>query len=385
MRRKRGRQKLVLLAILALCGLSTGLLLVRMSPRERSVMDDLGNQQPVSAPGKAGVAVQQEAAGGGASPWQLSLRTAQRFLAWAIPGMDGWTAQEPGSMVVYQDGQGQGGLFGHYLPFLQARERLWSGVTDRTILQPEHGTQPEGGTAPGPVDPAKSTAPAPVGGAPVAAAVPVVGIYHTHDYESYISEFPGKTFSPEDEQLIASDDADHDILRVGRELFEGLGRNHVGVVWSAARHQQNGYLGAYAESRKTAQAMLKTYGTIKLLLDVHRDAGPAKIVKVGGKPVAQIDIVIGTGTKDLPEPHWQQNLAFAEQVKAVMDQMYPGLYAGEKVMVKENNDRYNQDLMPGAILFEIGSAQNSMTEALRGADLLANVLTRVIQEGKYPK
>lgn len=52
---------------------------------------------------------------------------------------------------------------------------------------------------------------------------------------------------------------------------------------------------------------------------------------------------------------------------------------------REQNDTYNQDLMPGAILMEIGDAQHRYEEAERAAHYLAEALADLIRDGKYPK
>lgn len=389
LRRKDMQRRALLFTGLMLVGVVLGLVLARPGLRARAVVgasltQELQSELRVAQASHSATSDGAPTQGGRApvrptdhaSTWGMSLATARRLIAWAIPGMSGW-GTTGSAMVVYQEGQEQGGLFQRYLPFLKPSNTRWPGGQVQpkpVVIQPSTDSPSPGGTS----QPAPVTPPPPVA---IAAKGPLVGIYHTHDYESYISEFPGKTFTPETEDLIISNDQDHDVLKVGNELAQALSRNNITTVWSNARHQANGYLGAYDESRKTATAMLKKYPSIKMLLDLHRDSGPAKLATLGGQQVAMIDIVIGKGDSTLKQPHWEKNLELANQVKATMDQMYPGLFAA---IIVKSPDTYNQDLENGAILFEIGSAQNTMEEALRGADLLANVLARIVQEGKYP-
>lgn len=214
----------------------------------------------------------------------------------------------------------------------------------------------------------------------VGGGVPLVAIYHTHDYESYISEFPGlQPETPEEWASVWTTDPERNIIRVGRELARALCERGVTVVHSPTRHAPPmGYFGAYTESRKTAQFILKEYPSIRLLLDLHRDgevprelatatvpgAGPARTA-------ARVLIVVGTGHDEAPQPNWEQNLALAREIHAALEARYPGLSRG---ISRRQGARYNQDLLPGALLFEIGSVRNGMPEALRTAQLLAEVL-----------
>lgn len=210
----------------------------------------------------------------------------------------------------------------------------------------------------------------------VAGGVPLVGIYHTHDYESYISEFPGlKPRTDEDWQLVASSDPNRSVIRVGRQLAERLCERGITVVHSPSKNAYS-YLGAYAYSRKTAQYILERFPTIQVLLDLHRDAidKAATTVEIEGRPVARIAIVLGMGDSGLPQPRWQRNLQWAEALDRAMNERYPGLSRG----ILRRKQRYNQDLLDGALLLEVGSASNSMDEALRAADLFASVLADVI-------
>jgi len=57
------------------------------------------------------------------------------------------------------------------------------------------------------------------------------------------------------------------------------------------------------------------------------------------------------------------------------DAMYPGLF--RPMLVR--NSRYNQHLAPGAMLLEIGATGNTMPEALRSVEYLANVFEKVFK------
>jgi len=55
--------------------------------------------------------------------------------------------------------------------------------------------------------------------------------------------------------------------------------------------------------------------------------------------------------------------------------MYPGLF--RPMLIR--NSRYNQHVAPGAILIEVGATGNTMPEALRSVEYLANVFEEVFK------
>ncbi|MDF2626578.1 MAG: spoIIP [Symbiobacteriaceae bacterium] len=215
----------------------------------------------------------------------------------------------------------------------------------------------------------------------VANGLPIVGIYHTHDWESYISEFPAfvpKT--PKDLDKIASENhAKRTIMGVGRTVALRLKELGVGTVYAEYTHRELGYDYAYQVSRSTAKDILKAYPSVKVLLDLHRDAawGLDLTANIGGKRVAQIRCVIGQSNAK-----WDQNKAFCDQLMHRLEQKHPGITL--PTMVKEGNI-FNQDVMRGAILLEIGGAMNQYAEADRAASYLAEALAEMIREDAYPR
>lgn len=284
-------------------------------------------------------------------------------------------------------------LFSHLLPFLQppqaavSRPAAAQGPSAGALLPPtQQDMQPWSPARPPasvPTFELPSAAPQDAAAARSLPADPLVGIYHTHDYESYVSEFPDRTFAPDELMLVISDDPERSVIRVGRALAEALQRRGITAVHSPAAHQEWGYAGAYSLSLRTARQILARYPTVAVLIDLHRDSAPRaqSVTTLNEAKVARIAIVIARGSDDLPQPGWTANLALARELVAAMDEMYPGLSRG----IIQAPARYNQHLSPGAILVEVGSAENTMDEALQAAELFADVLARVIAERRYPQ
>ncbi|HEY8346604.1 MAG TPA: stage II sporulation protein P [Symbiobacteriaceae bacterium] len=215
---------------------------------------------------------------------------------------------------------------------------------------------------------------------PVAGGQPLVGIYHTHDWESYISEFPTlKVEKPEDLLQIQSEDHTRRTVKdLGLNLALRLKEQGITTVYADATHQRLGYNYAYTASRETARQILREHPSVKILLDIHRDGawGLDTTTMVRGQRVAQVRCIIGRN-----QPRWEENKAFCDRLMERLDQMYPGMALPTRVQ----EDRYNQDLLPGAILLEIGGALNHFDEADRAVTYLSEALAALIREGAYPR
>ncbi|MPN40441.1 hypothetical protein SDC9_187978 [bioreactor metagenome] len=135
---------------------------------------------------------------------------------------------------------------------------------------------------------------------------------------------------------------------------------------------------AYGASEITAQKMVAENPSLQMIFDIHRDADKREnsTAMVNGVPAAKITIVVATGQPDLPQPHWQQNHAFAKLIDAKLNQYYPGLSKG--ILLVEW--RYNQHLHPRALLIEVGCQENSREEAERSIEFLADVVAQIIAE-----
>lgn len=209
--------------------------------------------------------------------------------------------------------------------------------------------------------PAEEAVVAPPGGEPV------VAIYNTHTGETY-------GLSDGTDRLTGKRGA---VVKVAQKIEETLEKKyHISVVRSDTIHDAS-YNSSYIESEKTVLGLIKKYPHLKILLDIHRDAGRPRqdcFIDIKGKKVARVMIVVGSDAR-MPFPHWQENLALARKLNDKMNAMYPGLSIG--IAVKEG--RYNQQYHPGAILVEIGSVKNYTVEALNAGEMVADALAAVLK------
>lgn len=198
---------------------------------------------------------------------------------------------------------------------------------------------------------------------------PTVLIYHTHATESY-TRTADDTYT--ESSAYRTLDTDHNLVSVGTRLTELLRDAGIGTVHDTALHDYPSYDGGYDNSRQTVLEALDTHENLRLVLDLHRDAAVdsggnqfSTAAEVDGQESAQILFVVGTD-----HPGWQQNMALAVKLTALLERMYPGITRG---IITRTFD-FNQDLSAGALLVEMGAAGDTRQEALVAADALANAI-----------
>lgn len=180
-----------------------------------------------------------------------------------------------------------------------------------------------------------------------------VAIYHTHSDESYVPD----SGTPSEEW--------GDIYAVGKALTEELERQGYEVVWSQNNHNPHDGQ-AYTRSRRTVAQLLRHRPVT--MLDIHRDAIPNPNeyrTAVQGEPLSQVRLVIGRQNQNQ-----NANFEYAQRIKAVADQRYPGLLKG--IFLAQGD--YNQDVGPRMILLEFGTHTTTLEESIRAARRIAEVL-----------
>ncbi|MHB8985683.1 MAG: stage II sporulation protein P [Eubacteriales bacterium] len=194
----------------------------------------------------------------------------------------------------------------------------------------------------------------------------LVCIYNTHTGETY-------SLSDGVERL---DRRQGGIVTVAAALQEALEKQGIKTARSDRINDYN-YNNSYLESEKTSRELLAANPKAAAILDVHRDSGKTReqsLVKVNGQDAAPVLLIVGSDARR-PFPAWRENYAFASELSAKMDEMYPGLSLGVRV----KDGQYNQFLHPRAVLVEIGTSKNSTEEAARSAGLFADVLADLLK------
>ena len=223
-------------------------------------------------------------------------------------------------------------------------------------------------------------------GAPLPFAVewnspePQILIMHTHATEDYRMS-SGLWFSPGDGAR--STDRSVNMCAVGRVMAETLNAAGLNTLHDETLNDYPSYTGSYANSRAVVQQYLSRYPSIRIVLDVHRDAietengsRMAPVCNVDGRQAAQVMIICGSDNGTTVQlPGWKQNLRFAAGWERAMEELYPGLTRPVLLAYRF----YNQDLTTGSLLIEIGGHGNNLNEALYAGRLAANGLIKALK------
>ncbi len=208
---------------------------------------------------------------------------------------------------------------------------------------------------------------------------PQVLIVHTHTTECYMA-YDNGTYTAADPTR--TNDPAKNMTAVGARVADRLKAAGVAVLHDTAIHDQP-YSTAYSHSKAAVERYLKEYPSIRVVLDLHRDAiyqddttHVKPTVTVGGKKAAQMMIIVGMkNTTAVPNKHTADNLAFGARLQQALHQTYAGLVRPMLLA----DARYNQQLSSGALLIEVGSDANTLEEACYSGELLGEVLADVLK------
>ena len=208
---------------------------------------------------------------------------------------------------------------------------------------------------------------------------PQVLIVHTHTTECYMSYYAGY-YNADDPTR--TEDPTQNVTAVGAALAQELQAAGIGVLHDTTLHDSPQYSGAYSRSEDTIKTYLAQYPSIRVVIDLHRDAmmydDLTKVkptATVDGQKAAQIMLVVGgTSTEDLPNAHCEANLRFGLQLQHALETAYPTLTRPLYIV----DARYNQGLLAGSLLIEVGTDANTLSEALYSARLVGRQLATLL-------
>lgn len=210
-------------------------------------------------------------------------------------------------------------------------------------------------------------------------AGPKVLIVHTHSSEAYTQE-AGWEYDESDP--LRTENADRSIIRVGDEIASVLEAHGIETLHDTALNDYPTYNGAYARMETTIERYLAEYPSIRMVLDVHRDAAADAdgeqvgfTAQIEGERCAQVMLVVGTDEGGLTHPDWEENLANALKLQAVLNRRCPGLCRNLDL----RTERFNQHETPGSLLAEFGSTGNTLREAIRAGRHFAEGLAELIE------
>lgn len=198
---------------------------------------------------------------------------------------------------------------------------------------------------------------------------PLVYIYNTHQKEEYI----GNTLTPQPTVLTAS--------YYLKEKLENLNIPTIVEetnITDILKNNNWNYDESYKASRINLEKIKNEIPSIKIFIDLHRDALPKKLstVTIDDKNYAKILFVIGK-----EHDNYQKNLEFTNSLNNIIEEKYPTLTKG--ILQKEGpgvNGIYNQDLKENIILMEVGAQENTIDEVTNTLDIISEIIKEKINE-----
>lgn len=209
-------------------------------------------------------------------------------------------------------------------------------------------------------------------------------VIHTHASEAYAPAGLDLYEASDDSR---TEDTKYNIVRVGDELCAVLEAAGLKVVHDRNIYDYPSYTGSYTRSGDAVQTWLAEYPSIRIVIDVHRDALGERgtiyktMAEEAGTVASQVMLLVGTDESGLEHPLWQQNLSLALYLQRTVSASHPTLMRPVELVPQ----RYNQHLSPGSLILEVGSSGNTLQEALAAVRLFATAaapaLTALVESG----
>lgn len=206
---------------------------------------------------------------------------------------------------------------------------------------------------------------------------PAVLIFHSHGTEAY-TPVSGEYYEEEGGEYRTTNES-YNMMSLGAELARLLNAAGIPTVHDTTYYDYPDYLASYDNARIGLQQQLEKYPTVKLVIDLHRDAAEyedgtqwSTEAIINGEKSAQVMLVMGTDSY-YNHPGWEENLSVALKLQAMMEKTHPG----STRPLDLRKQRFNQDLLPGAVIAEIGAAGNTHREAMNTVSVLAEAIIQL--------
>lgn len=200
---------------------------------------------------------------------------------------------------------------------------------------------------------------------------PLVYIYNTHPTEQY-------------QKINEPYNIDPNVVAISYYLEEKLEKMGINTIVEESNVseilQKNNwnYNQSYIASRIGLEKVKEQYPSIRIFIDLHRDALDKDLSTtiINEKSYAKILFLVG-----IDHNNYNENLEFAKSINNMIINKYPTITRG--VMESGGygvNGIYNQDVAPNIILLELGGNNNTIDEAVNTIDLIAPIIKEKINE-----
>ncbi len=210
---------------------------------------------------------------------------------------------------------------------------------------------------------------------------PMVLIVHTHATESFCED--GATYCDTTVEYARSKDTSKNMIAVGKTLAEELEKLGITTLHCTVMHDEAQYKDSYRRSEESIRKYLEKYPTIRLVIDLHRDAvvqSDGDVVRpvtlYEGQAAAQLMCVVGSSYGGEDCPNWERNLALALKLRESLNLKCEDLCRPPYL----KSSTYNQELAPYSLLVEAGAGGNSLEEVQRSMVILAQALRELLPQ-----
>ena len=207
---------------------------------------------------------------------------------------------------------------------------------------------------------------------------PTVLIVHTHGSEAY-TPTAEDTYTESDPYR--TENNDFNVVRIGKELKKELESYGIMVLHDTTLHDYPSYNGSYNRSFETIATYIDEYPSIKIVIDLHRDAIANSdgsqyrtVAQIGEETCSQLLFVMGTDAAGLEHPAWRENMQLAIKLQYAMNTLYPTL--AKPICVSQY--RYNQHMTSGSMILEVGCTGNTLKESIASMKYFASAAAQVI-------
>jgi len=148
-------------------------------------------------------------------------------------------------------------------------------------------------------------------------------------------------------------------------------------VVTLLRENDWNFAASYRAARIFIEERINQYSSLQFFFDLHRDgiAHDLARIDIDGRPYARVLFVIGS---DNPAGY-EENYQMARVLHNMLEERRPGISRGISVQGGPyKNGVYNQDVSPTLQLFEIGTVETTVEEAMNTMEVFSEVLAEYI-------
>ena len=202
---------------------------------------------------------------------------------------------------------------------------------------------------------------------------PQVLIYHTHTREAYKQTVVDAYAEIGQYQTLQQS---HSVVAVGDVLAAELERYGFTVLHDTTDHVPPSQNTAYSRSLQTMEKYKKEYPSLRIFIDVHRDASSdtKDYLTVNGEECAHMMFVVDNGQGYKEKPDYESNFKLAQSITNELEKIHKGFT--RPICIKSHS--HNQNVSDMCLLIEVGHNANSLEQAKNAAKYAALAISRVV-------